>query len=193
MSISARKQQVSQERRKSASNSSSEAIAVLPVDLASLDQLPNRPLLAFCYQDVRPLQGVLGTLDFRLCGAISQTILSGVFTGAYRETLLLPVRGRIGLRGLFVIGLGPYNAQEPQLQRHEIIEYGLEAVLKAKADPCLCAIPQAFPSSDQRAEQQNKRWLTLLQQLGTKVVEGILLHQPVHVALPTVPIFASNG
>ncbi len=79
------------------------------VTLAKLDDLQAQDLALFCWQDRRPLAGAIGYFDWRLSGALSRTIISGHFNGKAGERLLMPTRGRMGVRHLYLFGLGPYS------------------------------------------------------------------------------------
>lgn len=86
----------------------------LPVaigDLAAVDRFRGDTLAVFCWSDIRPLRGVAGYVDWRLCGALSQTIEGGLFGAATGEVMLMPLTGRLGRRRMFVFGLG---ASEPE-------------------------------------------------------------------------------
>lgn len=84
------------------------SLAILPVDLARWDRDGRGDLLAvFFWQDVRPLRGAAGLLDWRLCGKLSGLIQSGRLTGTEGEQLLLPSGGRLPWRLIMVMGLGP--------------------------------------------------------------------------------------
>jgi Cytosol aminopeptidase family, N-terminal domain len=83
------------------------ALAVMPIDLARWDRDGRGDLLAvFIWQDVRPLRGGAGLLDWRLCGKLSELIQSGRLTGREGEQLLLPAGGRLPWRFILVMGLG---------------------------------------------------------------------------------------
>ena len=82
------------------------------IDLAALDALEAEAVGLFCWSDVRPLAGVAGYIDWRLCGALSETLQSRMFRGDAGEVLLVPVFGRFGPRRLFVFGLGPFKGWE---------------------------------------------------------------------------------
>ncbi|OGQ90992.1 MAG: hypothetical protein A2289_00770 [Deltaproteobacteria bacterium RIFOXYA12_FULL_58_15] len=75
-------------------------------DLKWLDQRKPAAVAVFCFSDVRPLCGVAGFLDWRLCGAISRRIETGDFAGHVDEVLLLPSEGRLGRQLVFAFGLG---------------------------------------------------------------------------------------
>ncbi len=60
------------------------------------------------HEDVRPLQGGAGALDWLLCGALSRLILDGRVRGALDEAALLTTAGKTAAPMLFLIGLGPH-------------------------------------------------------------------------------------
>lgn len=76
-------------------------------DLAGLDNLDLDALALFIPEDVRPLTGVAGFVDWRACGAISRLLMRGFFRGESGEVVLAPTKGRIGPRRCFLFGLGP--------------------------------------------------------------------------------------
>lgn len=83
-------------------------VGVTSVDLARWDADGRGDLLAVhIWEDVRPLRGAAGLLDWRLCGKLSGLIQSGRLTGGEGEQLLLPSSGRLPWRVAMVMGLGP--------------------------------------------------------------------------------------
>jgi hypothetical protein len=83
-------------------------VAFLPLDLARWDQAPPGDLLAVgFYQDVRPLRGAAGLLDWRFDGRLSALIVGGGLTGALGEQLLIPSNRRLPWRLTLAVGLGP--------------------------------------------------------------------------------------
>ena len=86
----------------------SPVVGVTSVDLARWDGEGRGELLAvYVWEDVRPLRGAAGLLDWRLCGKLSGLIQSGRLEGAEGEQLLLPTGGRVPWRVAMVMGLGP--------------------------------------------------------------------------------------
>jgi len=82
-------------------------ISFLPVELARWDQAPPGDLLAVgFYQDVRPLRGAAGLLDWRFDGRLSALIVAGGLTGAVGEQLLMPSNRRLPWRLTLAVGLG---------------------------------------------------------------------------------------
>lgn len=75
--------------------------------LETLDTLEGiDALCVFVSVDERPLLGLAGYLDWRLCGRLSRVLEEGFFTGAGEDSLLLPTNGRIAASRVFVLGLG---------------------------------------------------------------------------------------
>ena len=111
-----------------------------PIDLAALDTLRGDSLGLFCWSDVRPLAGVAGYVDWRLCGALSQALQSNNFGGDADETLLLPVTGRFGPRRLFIFGLGS-AAQWDGTVLHAACRRAYEVMHKAGTQSIILAAP----------------------------------------------------
>lgn len=76
------------------------------LDLHGLDTLPARDLLVFVDPDARPLQGLGGLLDWRLCGALTRILERGIFEGRDREQLLTVASGRVPAERIFLYGTG---------------------------------------------------------------------------------------
>lgn len=75
--------------------------------LASLDALTGVDALALLvFEDERPLRGLAGFVDWRLCGALSRILLGGRFSGARGDALLFPVVGRLTGERVFCFGAG---------------------------------------------------------------------------------------
>lgn len=71
-------------------------------------------LCLFVGEDERPLSGISGYVDWRLCGALSRVLLRGFFTGAEGDTLLLPTAGRLPMPRVFVVGVGRSSNPTPE-------------------------------------------------------------------------------
>lgn len=111
-------------------------------DLAGLDALRPEALAVFCFSDVRPISGAAGYLDWRLCGAISQRLESGLFSAEAGETLLLPADGRLGRQRIFVFGLGRSAACDRAGMRRACRE-AVEVMRKAGVERPVLVAPAA--------------------------------------------------
>ncbi len=76
-------------------------------ELAKWDVLTEAPelLVAPFFSDERPLKGVAGLADWRLCGRLSRLFSIQRVTGEFGETTLLPA-SRVGFAKLVLLGLG---------------------------------------------------------------------------------------
>jgi len=78
----------------------------LKITSDSLDEAENQLALILTYEDIRPLRGQAGLVDWRLNGTLSQLILNNKFQGQMGEALLMPSAGRVGTKELMILGLG---------------------------------------------------------------------------------------
>ncbi len=87
-------------------------IEVGDASLACLDALTVEAL-ALLVGPERPLQGLAGLADWRLCGALSRAIRSGTYVPESQEALLLPSSGRFPPGRIFCFGLpaAPLDAE----------------------------------------------------------------------------------
>ncbi len=93
----------------SASSMKPRAAFVEP-SLSAVDALDCESLAICICSDVRPLAGIAGYVDWRLCGRLSDLLRKGIVTGVAREKTLVPTQGRIGPKRIFVFGWGPQKS-----------------------------------------------------------------------------------
>ncbi|ABC82507.1 peptidase M17 [Anaeromyxobacter dehalogenans] len=79
-------------------------IEVAELGLQAIDALDVDALCVFVGPE-RPLQGLAGFVDWRMCGAVSRVIRGGLFEAAPEEALLVPSGGRIRPARVFCFGL----------------------------------------------------------------------------------------
>jgi hypothetical protein len=79
-------------------------IEVAELGLAALDVL-DVDALGVPVGPERPLQGFAGYADWRMCGAISRAIRTGLFEAGQGEALLIPSGGRMAPARIFCFGL----------------------------------------------------------------------------------------
>jgi hypothetical protein len=65
------------------------------------------------FEDVRPLKGAAGALDWLLCGALSRLVLENRLQGALGEVALLTSSGKVPAGKVFLFGLGSRQAMVP--------------------------------------------------------------------------------
>lgn len=87
-------------------------LRVHELNLHGIDTLPASDLLLFIRPQDRPLQGLAGLVDWRLCGGLSRILRRGLFEGRAGESLLTITKRRLPARRLFLYGLGSEGESE---------------------------------------------------------------------------------
>jgi hypothetical protein len=86
-------------------------IEVAELTLATLDAL-DVEALALLIGEERPLQGLPGLVDWRLAGALTRTLLDGLYQAGPGEALLLPTAGRLAVARVVAVGLAAERGEE---------------------------------------------------------------------------------
>lgn len=112
------------------------------VGFEALDALTGVDALClFVGEDQRPLEGLAGYVDWRLCGALSRLLLHGFFTGQRDDQLLLPAEGRLPMERIFVVGVGRARGLDPVHLGEALIAAG-EMLRKAGMRSVALPIPE---------------------------------------------------
>ncbi len=82
-------------------------VEFIPPTLRALDDAPADILIVAAFADERPLEGLAGLIDWRLCGVLSRWRLGGFSTGELGERVLYPPGRRLSHPQLLLMGLGP--------------------------------------------------------------------------------------
>jgi len=109
------------------------------LDLAVLDALEVDSLAVFVGEDERPLRGLAGLADWRLCGGLSRLLAGGDFRGAAGETLLTPAAG-VPARRVFAFGLGRLEACDARVFA-EAAQHALQTLVRAGAPSAALGLP----------------------------------------------------
>lgn len=113
------------------------ALAAAPLTLAALDLLDrSADLVAFVAEDERPLRGLAGLIDWRLCGALTRQVKEGRFAGRAGEALLTVSGGRLRAERIFLFGVGPAaraSRGRPGFWAHEALAVASRAGSKSVA------------------------------------------------------------
>lgn len=91
------------------------AVRIAQADLAGLDALDTEALALLFFLRYGQPRDVAGYADWRLSGRVARLFRQRVFTGAVGEALLMPSRGRLGAKRIFLLGLGPEDADDRAL------------------------------------------------------------------------------
>lgn len=89
----------------------------LRVILQDVKKFETEALVVGCYEDVRPLKGLAGELDWLLCGSLSDLLIANRIRGSLGDVALIAPRGKIPVQKLFMIGLGPRRESSPATVR----------------------------------------------------------------------------
>ncbi|HEY4222113.1 MAG TPA: M17 family peptidase N-terminal domain-containing protein, partial [Myxococcota bacterium] len=123
-----------------ASETSKPRVAYPEPTLQAVDQLEAEALAICLASDVRPLAGLAGVVDWRMCGRLSDLLRRGVITGAAREKVLLPTLGMIPCKRIFLFGWGPRaGLLDGATQR---FAWMVDVLLQAKIDRVAVALPE---------------------------------------------------
>lgn len=89
----------------------------LKVILQDVKKFETEALVVGCYEDVRPLKGLAGELDWLLCGSLSRLLIASKIRGSLGDVALITPRGKIPVQKLFMIGMGPGKESSPSSVR----------------------------------------------------------------------------
>jgi hypothetical protein len=122
---------------------------VLKVLMQDLSRLDADALLAGFHEDVRPLKGLAGSLDWVLCGALSRLIIEQKVRGAVGDVALLTSNGKFAASKIFLVGFGPRAGASPSTLRAAARSMAASAVAAGVARAVLDCFPLAGEMSDE--------------------------------------------
>jgi len=79
---------------------------LLNVILQDLKKVDAEALVVGFFQDIRPLKGSAGKLDWLLCGALSNLLIKNKLKGALGDVALFTSQGKVPPQKIFLVGLG---------------------------------------------------------------------------------------
>jgi hypothetical protein len=116
----------------------------MKVILKDIKKLATEALIVGFYEDVRPLKGVAGELDWLLCGSLSALILTKKLRGSLGDVALVTSQGKVPVQKIFMVGLGPSNGMTPATLRSAARNAATSAVGAGVSSAAI----EYFPSSD---------------------------------------------
>jgi len=114
---------------------------ILKPSLDTLDSLNVDAIAIALSADLSQMSGALGFLDWRLCGMLSDLILSEQIKGEPGELVLLSTYGRIKAPRLFVFGWGRQINFEVTCNTQVL--WMLDVLKKAHINTCAMAMPES--------------------------------------------------
>lgn len=124
------------------------------------------------HEDVRPLKGAAGALDWLLCGALSHLIIQKKMRGALGEVALLTSKGKVPADKIFMVGLGPRKASSPESLRAAARAAAVSAVNAGVARAALDCFPSGAAQNDDALAAVRKG---LAEGAGTHPIDFTLL------------------
>jgi hypothetical protein len=85
-------------------------VRFVPSELSRIEALRYEAVALPFFEDERPLRGVAGLCDWRLCGRLSQLLDGGRVRGTLGEVTLLPTRPRLPFDKMLLVGCGTVDA-----------------------------------------------------------------------------------
>jgi hypothetical protein len=81
-------------------------VTTVKVILQDVKKLAAEALIVGFYEDVRPLKGIAGEIDWLLCGSLSALILMKKLRGSLGDVALVTSQGKVPAQKIFLVGLG---------------------------------------------------------------------------------------
>ncbi len=110
----------------------------------SIDEIPAQLALVTTFEDVRPLKGSAGLVDWRLNGKLSRFFIQNKMKGSKGEALLMPARGRIDSTELLVLGMGPRTAIH-EADTPQVINSIVEKLLMKRSNSFCLSVSDLIP------------------------------------------------
>jgi hypothetical protein len=92
------------------------------------------------FQDVKPLKGSSGWIDWRLNGRLSRFLIERKIRGDWKETTLIPSQGRMMSPIILLVGLGKMS-EYSYLRLRELSPYFLETLKKLNVSNICFSLP----------------------------------------------------
>src|ERR1700741_4365170 len=120
-------------------------------DWENLDALRSEAILTPFFSDERPLAGVLGLIDWRMCGFVSRMVVRGDVRGGRGEPVVGPLTPRFTVDKLFLFGLGPESDFDDAVMR-DTTERMFDVLAQAQVRATAIVLPgrntQRVPAAD---------------------------------------------
>ena len=109
--------------------------------LSSLDSMGGiEALCAFIGENDRPLKGLAGYADWRMCGTFSKVLRANHFTGAYGDCLLYPDGFGLRVQKTFLFGMGSIVCPDPETLRL-LLQNAMSVLEKVGCRSCAIELP----------------------------------------------------
>ena len=139
-----------------------------------IDKVPVELIMLMHYEDDIPLNDLLGLLDWRINGRLSQIIKKQQFKGKAKELLLMPSEMRFKAHEIIILGLGK-KADFSEEHINQVLDYFLTTVEKKKMAQVCFSLSQLLPS---QFEWRNAVRVLLAKLIDCKSLKEVILREP---------------
>ena len=139
-----------------------------------IDKIETELLFLVHFENDVPFHGLLGLLDWRLNGRLSQLVQESHFMGKAKEKVLLPAEHRFRAQKLIVCGLG----QKEQFRDSHIVQvfdYVFDTISRMKASQVALSLSHIIPS---QFEWRNGVRLFVSKAMDYKGLDDVILCEP---------------
>jgi hypothetical protein len=137
-----------------------------------IKKLETDAMIVGFHEDVRPLKGTAGALDWLLCGALSHLIIDNKIRGAIGDVALLTTKGKIPATKIFLVGLGPRAGASPANLRNAARTAAASAVNAGVSRAAMDCFPQGDGQDDASLAAL---WKGIAEGAGARSLEVTLL------------------
>ncbi len=132
---------------------------MLTVDSAFLDSQISGALL-ICFENDRPLQGAIASLDWRFNGVFSKLVKNQILTGAEGETLYVPLLWNSKTLHFVIVGGGLLRSNSDRMQiSNSLLPTGIKKVEELKLGPIGVSQKDWEIATDHPAVQGGALWI----------------------------------
>jgi hypothetical protein len=141
----------------------------------SIDKISCELVVLMHFRDQLPFKDLLGKLDWRVNGRLSQYVQNEKYTGDAKELLLMPSEFRFKANEIIILGLGEHRSFE---EGHvgEVLDYFLDTASKKKSEQVCFSIHQLL---DNEFAWRNAVRLLISKAVDYPSIKEIVLCEPV--------------
>ena len=142
-----------------------------------IDKVEAELIVLMLFEKDVPFKGLLGKLDWRINGRLSDFVAKNHFKGKAKELLLMPSERRFKSGEIMVLGLGKKD-QFTQEHISKVLDYFLETIEKKKTEQICFSLSQLLSG---QFEWRNAVRLLLSKIVDLKTVKEVILCEPVEL------------
>lgn len=139
-----------------------------------IDKLDCELLVLMHYENQVPFHGLLGLIDWRLNGRLSQLVIENHFSGKAKEMILMPAEHRFRAQKMILLGLGQHeHFRENHIS--QVFDYTFETIDRLKAKQIALSLNPLIPS---QFEWRNSVRMFVSKAFDFPQIEEVILCEP---------------